>query len=108
MKFVPGVNGDSVKEKIDKLYNYTVLIKADDDSGKLRRPTLVLFKWGDIEFAGGITDLTFKYTLFDSDGTAKRAEVTFKMSGRYCRTGEPTAEDLLSPEEAKKQVSYSG
>ena len=104
--FVPGVNGDSVKKIIDNLYNYTLLVKPKDKSGKLRRPSLIKFEWGDVLFAGGITNLEFKYTLFDSDGTAKRAEVTLQIQGRYCRSaGEADAEKLLSPDEAKKKVS---
>ena len=49
---------------------------------------VIEFSWEKIRFAGGITDFQFKFTLFDSDATPKRAEVTMGMKGRYLVDGD--------------------
>jgi len=82
-KFLPGVNGNSVKDTVDDLYRLTLLVDKTDESGVLKRPSLIDFVWGDFEFAGGVESLDVKYLLFDSDGTPKRAEVTMSLKGQY-------------------------
>jgi hypothetical protein len=82
------INSDSVKSTIDDLFAHTRLIETGKSAPKDKlRPPLVKFMWGEIEFYGGISDLSFTYELFDSDGTPKRASGTIKLGGRY--GGEP-------------------
>jgi hypothetical protein len=78
-------NKDDVREIIHKLFVMTMILDPEDDNK--RRPHLVKFEWKKILFVGGITDLSFKYTLFDSDGIPKRAEVNLTIKGRYCIEG---------------------
>ena len=57
-------------------------------------PRLVQFTWGELKFSGVIEKFSFKLTLFDSDGTPKRAEVSLTLTGVYGDyVGKP--EDLL-------------
>ena len=43
------------------------------------RPPLCIFVWGNFSFQGVVDSLSQKFTMFLSDGTPVRAEVTLKM-----------------------------
>jgi len=82
------VNKDDVQDTINKLYRLTMMLDPKDKDNLKNRPHIVEFAWENIRFAGGITDFQFKFTLFDSDATPKRAEVTMGMKGRYLVDGD--------------------
>ena len=44
-----------------------------------KRPPHCIFNWGTFTFAGVITSLTQKYTMFLADGTRVRCECAVKM-----------------------------
>lgn len=45
----------------------------------LNRPPLCLFVWGNFKFQGVVDSVSQKFTMFLSNGTPVRAEVTLKM-----------------------------
>lgn len=104
------VNDETVTEVLDVITMMTKLSDDDRDSKKSNKdeviyPRLLQFTWGDhIKFSGALEKFSFKLTLFDSDGTPKRAEVDIGMIGVY---GEYTkeAEDLLFGEGESKASS---
>ena len=62
--------------------------------------------WGDFSFFGGIKDFTYTFTLFDSDGVPKRADVNLSLVGLH--TDDMKPEDLMfqsKESEAKTQAS---
>lgn len=74
---------DCVREKyILPLWTLTI-VDADlkDSKNKIGRPPKVKFVWGrNWSFVAAITSLTVKFTLFDVDGTPKRATANVTMT----------------------------
>ena len=97
---VPLFNGSSVYRSeggllgggasvLTKIREMTMLHKTSWKDGEIVRPHLVKMEWGDFKFFGGIKDFTYTFTLFDSDGLPKRAEVNLSLVGLH-------AEDMKS------------
>jgi len=110
--FAGAVNTHSVTGIIGEITTMTKLSKEALDSQKSGKaepiyPRLVQFTWGDLKFSGVIEKFSFKLTLFDSDGTPKRAEVTLGLTGVYGDyVGKP--EDLLFAQgESKAETEQS-
>lgn len=66
------------KEDVAKKYGDRLLQLATVDKG-LKRPPLVLFSWGKLEFKGVVHSISMKYTMFLEDGTPVRATCDVKM-----------------------------
>ena len=92
------INDDSVTDVIDAITQMTRIsddLKKDKSGDTTPHPRLLQFTWGEkIKFSGGIEKFSYKFTLFDSDGTPKRAEVELGMIGIFGEYNDP-AEDLL-------------
>ena len=92
------VNDKSVMGTLAKITDMTKIgdkLKSDTSGKTTPYPRIVKFTWGKyIEFTGGIEKFSYKLTLFDSDGTPRRAEVELGMIGIFGKYGDP-AEDLL-------------
>lgn len=65
----------------------SVKTEYTDDLSKLariisttkKRPPLIVFSWGEIQFQGVVESLQVKFTMFLNTGTPVRAECTLKM-----------------------------
>lgn len=66
------------REDVAKKYGERLLQFATVDKG-LKRPPMVLFTWGSLQFKGVIESLNVKYTMFLPDGTPVRATCDVKM-----------------------------
>lgn len=94
-KMIPTLQGcvEDGTDLRDKLNQLVVMTKLSTEASKSVEgdkpdatiyPRLLKFKWGEfIEFAGAIEKLSFKITLFDSDGAPMRAEVEMGMVGIF-------------------------
>ena len=105
-KALPNLPGGAktVHEIVNGLYGLTLMVNASDATNLNNRPHLIEFRWDKVAFAGGITDFSFKYTLFDSNGAPIRAEVNMTMKGRYLPKGQLSGNyinALLQPKEEK-------
>jgi len=81
------VNADSVMDTLNDITSMTRIgdkLKEDESGETTPHPRICKFTWGDeIEFTGGIEKFSYKFTLFDSDGVPKRAEVELGMIGIF-------------------------
>ena len=102
------INDASVIKTLEVITKMTRIAEElkDDETGKTTpHPRLVQFTWGEeIKFSGGIEKFSYKFTLFDSDGTPKRAEVELGMIGIFGDYND-AAEDLLFGEGESKASS---
>jgi hypothetical protein len=88
-------NDKSVLATIDLLFDLTRPLFAD---AKLKtvRPPLVEFAWKDFVFRGVIEALDVDVTVFEFDGTPKRATVKVSMKGKYAEKSQGPS-DFFAP-----------
>ncbi len=75
-----------VGQEVHKMWDFMNPKKNPDyDENTKTDPPYVLFQWGKFHFVAVITNMSQKYTLFDSDGTPVRAEVTVTFTQHFDR-----------------------
>jgi hypothetical protein len=68
------MNGDSIKDSIDKLLKVTIKPNKESHS-----PPFVVLQWGKYILVGKVFDLTIDYTYFNSQGDPVRAAISFSL-----------------------------
>lgn len=71
---------EDVRKLTDKLLEMMMVVEGERDAktGK-SAPPKVAFQWGKLHFVSIITDMSQKFTLFMSDGTPVRCEVSITL-----------------------------
>lgn len=82
--------------------NYTKqIVKLAAIDGKLHRPPMVEFSWGNLNFKGVITSVSQTFNYFSKDGIPLRAKLDLEITS----TGEPSAVKQ-SPFESPDRTKY--
>lgn len=84
------------------------IAKAMKITGSMHAPPMVAFLWGNLNFAGVITNMTETFTMFSTFGKPIRAKVDLtikaKMDGKVAKSAEP----FESPDRTKYQTFTEG
>lgn len=83
--------------KTKELWGFMQPVDSNDPKSK---PPEVTFKWSSFQFKAVITDMEMKYTLFKSNGTPVRAEVTVT----FMQSDDPTKYPHQNPTSGADQV----
>lgn len=95
----PIVRRKEAADVSDYTKELTSLIRMD---GKLHRPPIVEFCWGNLNFSGFVDRVGVQYTMFELDGKPVRAKVTLHMQS--ADNGDGKGNPKQSPDRTKSRV----
>lgn len=95
--------GQKVSDRIKKFLNLTFSM-----NGKIHEPNYLLVRWGDLNFPCRLKRVEIKYTNFDRDGTALRAELALSLISDIEVQKRLSEENKSSPDLTHRRVVCRG
>ena len=96
---------NKLKPVTDKLKKLEQAVHVD---GKLHKPPLVIFSWGNLNFKGYIQSYNTEYTMFSMEGKPIRATVNLSIKEYRDPTKASMKSPFESPDRTKSRVVVEG
>lgn len=96
-------NHKKVSERVEELLQLTFRMNGD-----IHEPNYLVMEWGDVIFSCRLRHVEVKYTSFNRDGTALRAELTVALVSDMSDEKRMAEENTSSPDLTHSRIVRSG